>query len=209
MEAGKREYSKRKKRIVSTQKIITITIMAPRNNRKPPKTKQKAGEADNGNVLQLVQVVEKSTNKGKPDEDMVESDLTETSGSVDSKESSSEKAPVAVTPLIVQVDCDWALQEYMEQTNERKEINEKMQVRGAVNKHVWPKLKFIMDPDDELKSDGNIAKAIMRSLQIPEVQVASFWKRNREVVYKAMNSKRNNVVKDIKKAIELDVASGK
>lgn len=207
MEAGKREYSKRNKRNESTQKLITINIMAPRTNKRAPKAKQRADGAENGNLLERVEPVEKSTDKGKPEGNV--SDLTVTSESVESKESGSEKAPVAITPVVVNVDCDWGLQNYMDQTDENKESNERRQVRGAVYKYVWPKLKFIMNPDEELKRDENIAKAIMTALQIRDEQKASFWKRNKDVVYRAMNSKRNNVVKDIKQAIEMEVANGK
>ena len=183
--------------------------MAPtrRHGRSLPK-KQSEGEAGNGNTLKRVEVADvkkgKTDGKGKPYGDVVESDLTETSGSVDSRESNSKNAPVAI-----EVGYDWNLQLQMKRIKERKEYNEKMEVRGAVNKQVWPKLKFIMDIDDELKIDGNIAKAITTQLQISESKVASFWKRNKELVYRAMNSKRNNVVKDIKRAIEMEVASGK
>jgi hypothetical protein len=76
---------------------------------------------------------------------------------------------------------------------------EQYALRSFVLSGLWPKMKFV-SLEEDLGIDGLAAKTVLRVMQLSEpVDKVDYWARNRRLVCKWMNQKRNNTIGAIKK----------
>lgn len=104
---------------------------------------------------------------------------------------------------------DWRNFENMKRIQEESRVIRKAMVRGAVNKVVWTKLKFIVMPEKQLEFGGNVAKVVLEDLEIVPRDQRRFWEQNKDQVIGALSKKRNNICKDLKTKLMKEVQNGK
>jgi len=77
----------------------------------------------------------------------------------------------------------------------------KHHVQLEVKKGLFHKVKFITsDADlDDIVSPTSVANFIFRSMNVPNERKSTFWKRYRNIVFRALVDQRNNVTAKIKK----------
>jgi hypothetical protein len=76
---------------------------------------------------------------------------------------------------------------------------EQYALRSFVLSGLWPKMKFV-SLEEDLGIDGVVAKTVFNVMELKETsEKVDYWARNRRMVCKWMNQKRNNTIGAIKK----------
>jgi hypothetical protein len=76
---------------------------------------------------------------------------------------------------------------------------EQYALRSFVLSGLWPKMKFV-SLEEDLGIDGVVAKTVFRVMELQETsEKVDYWARNRRMVCKWLNQKRNNTIGSIKK----------
>jgi hypothetical protein len=85
---------------------------------------------------------------------------------------------------------------------------EQYALRSFVLSGLWPKMKFV-SLEEDLGIDGVVAKTVFRVMELQETsEKVDYWARNRRMVCKWLNQKRNNTIGSIKKEFICKSAGG-
>ena len=172
--------------------IITLTIMSTRGSKTGLGTKRVCIEGLEGGIKPPGRVLE-----DEPEKAETASELTDGTGERSQDVSSCKSENV-----------DWHVITYLKGDDKARLKFEMAQVRGAVNRAIWPKLKFINNAT-RWDAEAPMARCVMEEVTLKPEDKVGFWEKNKRVVEKAINLKRNNIAKDIKKVIERELRKGK
>ena len=78
-----------------------------------------------------------------------------------------------------------------------KVAKEGCDITNIVNNHIWPYKKFIVK-EEELDFGSTLQKRLYYKLNLPDKKDTAFWKRHKERVRKALNTRRNNAMQAIR-----------